>query len=190
LCFIYSSFNLFFRRSSCGFLVLGDGVHNCQEPHDGGKKTKRDWSCESIAILLHVNMKNPRAQFLTFGFGICWRAGGRRFSEIKQLFLDGIGTVAIGARIMRRWCWRKCSCWSKKSAHVMLEKIREKRRNWYEAKQKTAMGNEQMTKAGPKKWWLCGGGKKKGQDHHCHCPHCNTRGSERQAGAALLEILV
>jgi hypothetical protein len=27
-------------------------------------------------------------------------------------------------------------------------------------KQKTAMGNEQMTKAGPEKSWRCGGGKK------------------------------
>jgi hypothetical protein len=60
LCFM---FYLFLRRSNCGFWVLGDGVHNSQEPHDGGKKTKRDWSCESIAILLHVNMKIQERSF-------------------------------------------------------------------------------------------------------------------------------
>jgi hypothetical protein len=42
---------------------LGDGVHNSQEPYDGGKKTKRDWSCESIAILLRVNLKIQERSF-------------------------------------------------------------------------------------------------------------------------------
>ncbi len=42
----------------------------------------------------------------------------------------------------------------------MLEKNGRKGEIDMKQKQKTAMGNEQMTKAGPEKSWRCGGGKK------------------------------